>query len=299
LKKNIVRHLVLAFLAGGIVAAGAAEKVATVTETVNTVDHGASASSVITPAHVGTSLHDGDYLKTGAKSLAELELDNKTITRMGANTIFNYSVENNEVDLQAGTILFSKPKDGQQLNIKTAAVTAAVVGTTGFIQVSGNKFLFGLIEGHSKVFLNGKFFVVGPGQILLFIPGQQPVLFSFNVPQMISTSPLFTDFHHHLPNQRYIDEEIAAYLEDVSRGFIQPVSGTIYTFGTTNGLPLVDYPSFHNALNSLYQQYVETHPSTPPPNTCDRHHPCCDYGDGGSGGLTSDVTVGHHSGHGG
>src|SRR5476651_300398 len=57
------------------------------------------------------------------------------ISRMGANTIFNYSAANNEIDLQAGTILFSKPKDGKQLNIKMASVTAAVVGSTVLAQV--------------------------------------------------------------------------------------------------------------------------------------------------------------------
>ena len=64
------------------------------------------------PAKVGTTLQDGEYLKTGAKSRAELDLANQSVTRVGANTIFNYTAGNNEVDLQAGTILFSKPKDG-------------------------------------------------------------------------------------------------------------------------------------------------------------------------------------------
>src|SRR5580658_9383534 len=113
----------------------AAGQDATVTESVNVVNHGSSQSAASAPAPKGTDIRDGEYVETGSASRAELQFANKTISRLGANTIFNYSASSNEVDLQAGTILFSKPKDGKQLNIKTEAVTAAIVGTTGFMQV--------------------------------------------------------------------------------------------------------------------------------------------------------------------
>ena len=259
--KKKLSLLFAAILLAGVGIAGAAEKVATVTETVNQVDHGASASDVTSPAHVGTFLQDGDYLKTGTKSLAELQLDNKTITRMGANTIFNYSVAQNEVDLQSGTILFSKPKDGQQLNIKTAAVTAAVVGTTGFMQSGPHGFLFGLIEGHSKIFSHGKVYVIGPGEILVLIPGHEPFIFSFDVPHMIATSPLFLNFHLPLPNQRYIDEEIAAYLEALHRGFIVPHQGPFETYVSGYYGSHPGFPGYDNALNALFLQL------NPPPGS--------------------------------
>ena len=147
---------------------------------------------------------------------------NQSITRLGANTIFNYSVANNEIDLQAGTILFSKPKDGKQMNIKTASVTAAVVGTTGFAQVHGHGFLFGLVEGHAPVTIGGIVYNIAAGEMVRFTPGAPPQIFSFNIPLFLKTSPLITLFDKQLPNEPYIDKEVAEYNDLVARGFIRP-----------------------------------------------------------------------------
>ncbi len=141
----------------------AADQAATVTEVHNQVNVGPAQSTQTTPAKTGTQVHDGEYVKTGVASRAELQLANQTVTRLGANTIFNYSVASNEIDLQAGTMLFSKPKDGKQLNIKTAAVTAAIVGTTGF---AGHG-LFGIIEGKAHVVVDGQTYTLHAGQILI------------------------------------------------------------------------------------------------------------------------------------
>ncbi len=122
---------------------------ATVTEAVNDVTRGSSKVAETETAPIGSKLEDGQYLKTGVKSRAELQLANLAITRLGADTIFDYSPDTNEIDLQAGTVLFSKPKDAAQMTIKTSAVTAAVMGTTGFVHVHGKVFLFGLVEGHA------------------------------------------------------------------------------------------------------------------------------------------------------
>src|SRR5471032_152683 len=143
----------------------AADSAATVTEAVNQVTHGSLQMADTSRAKTGTRLQDGEYLKTGVKSRAELELANQSITRLGANTIFNYSVATNEIDLQAGTILFSKPKDASQMNIKTASVTAAVVGTTGFAQEHGKSCIFGLIEGHATLTIGGITYNITAGQI--------------------------------------------------------------------------------------------------------------------------------------
>jgi hypothetical protein len=252
-KRNFI-HLAVMLLATTPAFAGG--KGATVTEAVNQVDHGMTQSSDTQPAKIGTMLGDGEYLKTGVKSRAELELANQSITRLGANTIFNYSAADNQIDLQAGTVLFSKPKDGQQMNIKTAAVTAAIVGTTGFMQRHGKSVLFGLIEGKGVLTIGDTTYVVHGGEILKFAPGQPPQIFAFNVPLFMSTSPLITRFHHHLPNQRFIDEEIADYNDLVERGFIQPPKDPFYLVdfeGTVPTIPIPGTDSAGNALNLLNQ----------------------------------------------
>jgi mannose-6-phosphate isomerase-like protein (cupin superfamily) len=241
----------------------AADSAAKVTEAVNQVDHGSSQTSGTSPAPVGTVLQNGEYLKTGVKSRAELELADQSITRLGANTIFNYSVDTNEIDLQAGTILFSKPKDGKEMTIKTASVTAAVVGTTGFMQVHGHDFLFGLIEGRANVVVGGADPTITAGQILRFTPGAPPQIFSFNVPLLLKTSPLIILFHHQLPNQPYIDREVAEYDSLVARGFIgaptQPYFVTDFG-GFVPTLPILAHDSAGNALHLF-----NTPPPPPPP----------------------------------
>jgi mannose-6-phosphate isomerase-like protein (cupin superfamily) len=239
-----------------------ADSAATVTAAVNQVTHGSSETAASTPATVGTHLKDGEYLKTGVKSRAELQLANQSVTRLGANTIFNYSSTNNEIDLQAGTVLFSKPKDGAQMNIKTAAVTAAVVGTTGFIQVHGHNFIFGLVEGHSTLTVGGKAFDVGSGEFLQFNPGTVPQIHSFNVPTFLKTAPLITSFKGTLPNQLYIDKEVAEYNNLASRGFVGPNTGGI-TFVDLPGL-VPHLPVTTDSARNAQSQFVNP-PQPPPP----------------------------------
>ena len=243
----------------------AADSVATVTEAVNQVTHGSLQTADTHPAKAGTRLQDGEYLKTGVKSRAELELANQSVTRLGANTIFNYSAANNEIDLQAGTILFSKPKDGKQMNIKTASVTAAVVGTTGFARVQGLSFLFGLIEGHGALTIGGVVYNITAGEILKFNPGAPPQTYSFNVPLFLKTSPLITRFHRPLPNQRYIDTEVAEYNDLVARGFIQPPTEPFFLTDFEGAIPTVPVPGNDSAGNALHQ--FNTPPPPPPPST--------------------------------
>jgi FecR protein len=241
----------------------AADSAATVTEAVNQVSHGSAQTSDTTPAKSGTRIQDGEYLKTGVKSRAELELANQSITRLGANTIFNYSVANNEVDLQAGTVLFSKPKDGKEMIIKTASVTAAVVGTTGFMQVHGHDFLFGLIEGHATLTVGGVPFDIVAGQILRLGTDGKPQVFFYNIPLFLGTSPLITKFHTALPNQIFIDKEVAEYKDSVARGFIQPPVGPFFVTDFGGSVPTVPIVAHDSAGTSLH--IFNTPPPLPPP----------------------------------
>jgi hypothetical protein len=253
MKKSPITTLLAALLfsAGPLLAA---DQAATVTEAYNQVNHGPSQSTQSYPAKAGTQIHDGEYVKTGAASRAELQLSNQTITRLGANTIFNYSLATNEIDLQAGTILFSKPKDGKQLNIKTAAVTAAIVGTTGFGKAPG---LFGLVEGKAKIVVDGKTYTLHAGQILLV--GPPPQIINFDVPLFLQTSHLITGFKGPLPNQKYIDEEIADYNDDVDRGFIRHPKPPFFTFNDQDGFPTIPFIGADSKGTALGVE------NTPPP----------------------------------
>lgn len=273
--KQLLGYLLAIFVAG-ISPLAAADSAAKVTEAVNQVDHGSSQTAGTTAAKVGTVLQDGEYLKTGVKSRAELELADQSITRLGANTIFNYSVANNEIDLQAGTVLFSKPKDGKEMTIKTASVTAAVVGTTGFLQLlRGHDFLFGLIEGHATLTIGGVAFNISSGQVLKFQPGASPELYSYNIPVFLKTSPLITLFNHPLPNQIYIDKEVAEYDNEVARGFIGSPTNPYFITGFGGFVPTIPIIAHDSAGNSLN---IFNRPPAPPPP------PSNPFGVNGSGG---------------
>jgi len=69
-------------------------------------------------------------VKTGIKSRAELLFQDKTLTRLGANTLFSFDEGTRELELERGTVLLQIPKGICGAKIRTAAVTAAVTGTT-------------------------------------------------------------------------------------------------------------------------------------------------------------------------
>jgi len=275
----------LCLLTAFVVAAGrslAADQVATVTQSVNIVDHGPSQSTTSSPAPKGTQIHDGEYVKTGASSRAELQFSNNTISRLGANTIFNYSASANEVDLQAGTILFSKPKDGKQLNIKTEAVTAAIVGTTGFLQVSHHNgqttTLFGLIEGHANVTANGNDPGISGGQIIVITPGAPPEIFNFNVPLFLKTSLLFKGFPNDLPNQKYIDAEIAKFSALVAEGFIViPPPSPYHPYNGLSLPPQFGLPGSFDSAGTGHYLFNQSGLSAPPTQTTCCWCCCDDY----------------------
>jgi hypothetical protein len=238
-----------------------ADQAATVTLVFNIVEHGKSVEGT-NPASKGTSIQNGEYLTTKAASRAELQLPSGSITRLGANTSFNYLVDSNTVDLQAGTILFSKPKEGApRLNIKTAAVTAGIVGTTGFVSVDGKTTVLGLIEGHAIANADSHPFLLGPGDALQFRAGAKPFLFSFDTPRLVKSSPLLSKSRYPstLPTQSYIDKALADYADDVSRGFITPPSNSISYSG---GIPILS-GSLSSAQNA--QSQAKGTAPTPPP----------------------------------
>jgi hypothetical protein len=207
-------------------------------------------------------------------------LPTASITRLGANTIFNYSVESNTVDLQAGTILFCKPRDARELTIKTAAVTAGITGTTGFESIHTvarqTTYILGLIEGHTTAWADGHPFPLGPGDILEFKPGSNPFKFAYDLPRFVKTFSLLTKFSGHLPNQPYIDREVAIYRDDVLRGFIQTPSHAI---DYSSEIPILSTVAFDSALNAQGQpkgnagNSAPGNPSSPLfPSNSDRDH---------------------------
>ena len=75
-------------------------------------------------------------VKTGIKSRAELLFQDRTLTRLGANTLFSFDEGTRTLELDHGTMLLQAPKGMGGARIRTAAVTAAITGTTILLEYS-------------------------------------------------------------------------------------------------------------------------------------------------------------------
>ncbi|MEO7931548.1 MAG: FecR domain-containing protein [Chthoniobacterales bacterium] len=181
------------------------------------------------PASVNDVVEGKLGVRTGQKSRAELVFADETLTRLGANTIFNFEDGSRNMDLSQGTILLQVPKNAGGATIKTAAVTAAVTGTTilfehtpapvvpdrlkeaekrrhrkphGYIKAL-------VLEGHLKVWLKGKLgesILLGPGQMLIMADdaSEIPEAVDFDIETVVTTSRLI-DGAYWLQNKRKLN----------------------------------------------------------------------------------------------
>jgi hypothetical protein len=147
-----------------------------VTRVYNKVDLLASESESA-PAKVGDSVSGKTAVQTGTQSRAELVFNDQTIARLGANSLFSFDKGTRDLNLNEGVILLEVPKNAGGATVNTAAVTAAVTGTTIMIEthkaVAGKKATvkFIVLEGTMRLKLNGRL-----GESVLLKAGQMITL---------------------------------------------------------------------------------------------------------------------------
>ena len=170
---------------------------------------------------VGDVLVAPNVLKTGADSRAELVAEDKTVTRVGSNTIFSVEVNSRDVNLAQGNVLFNAPKGRGGGRIKSAGATASVLGTTfvtsaspsggfkvmgleGSVQVDGSK------GGSSKI---------GAGQLSFALPGGKitPPL-SFDLKAQVAGSKLVGGFSKPLASIAKIEAAINVQQAKIASG---------------------------------------------------------------------------------
>src|SRR6202023_3082084 len=129
--------LICAFI-GARSTSAAQLKEATVTQITKQVDlppTGAAAKSAV----INDSVRDGTAVRTGSESRSELKFADRTLTRLGANTIFSFNEGTRNLDRAGGALLLQVPKGAGGARISTAAVTAAITGTTVIIEYHPGK----------------------------------------------------------------------------------------------------------------------------------------------------------------
>jgi hypothetical protein len=212
--------LPLPFFSGSMVFADAIQGL-TFTEVVKDVLVIDAATKAETSPKVGDVLVAPNVLKTGADSRAELVAEDKTVTRVGSNTIFSVEVNSRDVNLAQGNVLFNAPKGKGGGRIKSAGATASVLGTTfitsaspsggfkvmgleGSVQVDGSK------GGSSKI---------GAGQLSFALPGGKitPPM-SFDLKAQVSGSKLVGGFAKPLASIAKIEAAINVQQAKIASG---------------------------------------------------------------------------------
>ncbi len=109
------------------------------------------------PAALRDIVKDDLAVRTGIQSRAELLFQDKTLTRLGAETLFSFKVGTRDMKLDQGTMLLQVPKGLGGARIRTAAVTAAITGTTIMVENEPGKHVKVLvIEGSLRLSVNGR-----------------------------------------------------------------------------------------------------------------------------------------------
>ncbi len=141
------------------------------------------------PAKVNETIGGDAAVLTGNQSRAELVFNDRTVTRLGANTVFSFTNGTRDMSVDEGTILLQVPKGAGGANVRTAAITAAVTGTTVLIENVMNRkgrkaySKWIVLEGEMRVAIEGRLgesMVLKPGQMIILPPNAQ------NLPKPVS-----------------------------------------------------------------------------------------------------------------
>lgn len=163
-----------------------------------------------------------EVIRTGIDSRAEIEAPDKTIARIGANTIFSFEAAERTMNLQSGSVLFHSPKGKGGGTIKTASATAAVTGTTMIVGATSNGgFKVMLLEGSGRVtHPSGDSRKLNAGQLTFVIPGQNklgPVI-DFDLQRATQNSNLIQGFDKEISSQEKIDSEVNKQQSQIRKG---------------------------------------------------------------------------------
>jgi len=251
--------LLALLLAVSVPAARAAQLTeSTVTEIIKDVNLLPSGATTAAPAKMNELVKAPDRIRTGAASRAELTAPDKTITRVGANTVFSFEGRDRSVNLESGSLLFHSPKGKGGGTIKSGGASAAVLGTTLIVSsVAGGGFKVVLLEGTGRATLaNGRSRRLKAGQLVFVLPGGTAFseVLNINLGRLIAGSQLVGGFSKELPSRTLINRAVQKQEKDLAKGRATDtgVKADDYAAGQmpANGLSAMDHVSFGTALPS-------------------------------------------------
>jgi hypothetical protein len=209
--------------------------------------------SVIDPAKGGHPavrrevIKDDLGLQTGARSRSELLFQDNTLTRIGAETFFSFKTGTRDMTLEKGSMLLQVPKGLGGAKIHTAAVTAAITGTTIMMEYIPRSYIKVLVlEGSLRLSRNGNFgdsLLLRPGKMVIMRPDAKkiPDPVDVDLEKVVKTSTLvnFPD-EGPLPSMQLIQAAIDEQKKQLAKRQLVPtnlvIHGTNVIFASTNQL---------------------------------------------------------------
>jgi hypothetical protein len=218
-------------------------------------------------------------LTTGIKSRSELLFQDNTLTRLGPESYFSFKAGTRDMTLQKGTLLLQVPKGMGGAKIHTAAVTAAITGTTIMVEYLPQKTLKVLVlEGNLRLSINGRFgdsLLLQPGRMVIMSPNAKriPDPVTVDLKKVIRTSALVNMRHGKktaavpLPSMRLIEHEVDRQQQSkdhhrlVDTNLIILGKGTDVLLGSTD---LLQYVANRNDVAKISGSILPP-PGPPPP----------------------------------
>src|SRR5205823_2838357 len=173
------------------------------------------------PAVVRDVVKDDLGIETGVMSRSELLFQDNTLTRLGAETFFSFKTGTRDLTLEKGSMLLQVPKGLGGAKIHTAAVTAAITGTTIMMEyVPKHDIKVLVLEGSLRLSVNGRFgdsLLLSPGKMVIMRPDAKriPDPVTVDLKHVVHTSTLVNMGHGKkahgspLPSLPLIEKEIA------------------------------------------------------------------------------------------
>ncbi len=230
------------------------------------------------PAAVNDAVRNGTAVRTGVESRTELTFTDQTLARLGANTIFTFAEGTRSLELEDGAMLLRVPKNSGGARINTAAISAAITGTTVMIEThpvtsakaKGGFYKFIVLEGTARLFLPGHIgesVLVHAGQMIIMRPDGKkiPNPVEVDIGKIMQTSLLITGFGP-LPSAPLIALQEQEQNSLKSSGQLYETNLVIFGGGT--GVSLTD-PTNTNAVSvatTAQSSSSSSPPPTPPPS---------------------------------
>src|SRR5437773_8818219 len=197
------------------------------------------------PAVVRDVIKDDRGLQTGARSRSELLFQDNTLTRVGAETFFSFKTGTRDLTLEKGSMLLQVPKGLGGAKIHTAAVTAAITGTTIMMEYSPGQYLKVLVlEGSLRLSRNGSgdSLVLPPGKMVIMRPDAKkiPDPIDVDLAQIVRTS-ILVNFpgSNFLPIMPLIQAAIEDQATELTKGTLVPTN-LVMGYGTNVVLASTD-----------------------------------------------------------